>query len=86
MTGMQSALPVHITSHVEIGGAALAFLRIGPEFRARNVSEPAIKTLLIICSSVAILTTVGIVFSLVFETLRFFESEGMFAEKNLFGH
>ncbi|MEM9031449.1 MAG: phosphate ABC transporter permease subunit PstC, partial [Pseudomonadota bacterium] len=53
-------------------GAYLAFSRITPIFRARNVSETAIKVLLILASTVAIATTVGIVLSLVFETLNFF--------------
>jgi phosphate transport system permease protein len=57
---------------MSLGGAILAYLRISPEFRARNVSETAIKVLLILSSTVAILTTVGIVFSLVFETAHFF--------------
>lgn len=53
-------------------GAVIAFARIHPEYRARNVSELAIKALLILSSMVAILTTVGIIFSLLFETSNFF--------------
>lgn len=53
-------------------GAAFAYSRITPDYRARNVSEAAIKSLLILSSTVAILTTVGIVLSLVFETVEFF--------------
>lgn len=64
-----------------IGGAALAYVRIAPDFRARNVSEAAIKTLLVACSTVAILTTVGIVFSLIFETATFF---GMYPATDFF--
>jgi phosphate transport system permease protein len=55
-----------------LGGALLAMMRITPEFRARNVSEAAVKALLILSSMVAILTTVGIIFSLLFETSNFF--------------
>ena len=40
--------------------------------RARNRFESVVKVVLIACSAVAILTTVGIVFSVLFETLRFF--------------
>ncbi|WP_372885481.1 phosphate ABC transporter permease subunit PstC [Shimia sp.] len=57
---------------LSLAGCALALSRITPEFRARNVSERAIKALLILSSTVAILTTVGIVASLVFETAHFF--------------
>jgi phosphate transport system permease protein len=50
-----------------------AYRRIQPEMRARNVSESFIKALLIAASMVAILTTIGIVGSLVFETINFFK-------------
>ncbi|MGJ8626426.1 MAG: phosphate ABC transporter permease subunit PstC [Sulfitobacter sp.] len=53
-------------------GLIYAYLRIHPDFRARNVAESAIKALLILSSLVAILTTVGIVLSLTFETINFF--------------
>ncbi len=54
-------------------GALFALSRLTPEYRARNVSEAAVKSLLILASCVAIATTVGIVFSLVFETWNFFQ-------------
>ena len=41
-------------------------------YRARNRFETVVRVVLIACSAVAILTTVGIVFSVLFETLRFF--------------
>jgi phosphate transport system permease protein len=46
--------------------------RISPTLRARNQVERVINIFLILCSLVAILTTVGIVLSLLFEALRFF--------------
>ncbi|MEQ8741358.1 MAG: phosphate ABC transporter permease subunit PstC, partial [Hoeflea sp.] len=49
-----------------------AFWRIRPTMRARNISETFVKALLIGASLVAILTTVGIVGSLLFESLQFF--------------
>ncbi len=59
-----------------MGLAALAFWfalkRLTPDFRARNSFERVVIWLLIACSAVAVLTTVGIVFSVMFETLRFF--------------
>jgi phosphate transport system permease protein len=56
------------------GGAALFYARsrITPRLRARNMVERAISLLLLACSAVAILTTVGIVASLVTEAYRFF--------------
>ncbi len=53
-----------------------AFLRLKPDFSARTRVERVIMSLLLIASLVAILTTLGIVASLVFETFRFFEKVG----------
>jgi phosphate transport system permease protein len=55
-----------------VGGALWALPQIRPELRARNRVEAWLSGLLILCSTVAVLTTVGIVLSLVFESLRFF--------------
>ncbi|MBO9449677.1 phosphate ABC transporter permease subunit PstC [Tropicibacter sp. R16_0] len=66
---------------IAVGGFAVSIKRIHPDYRARNVSERAIKALLIVASLVAILTTVGIIFSLVFETVRFF---GLYPAKDFF--
>jgi phosphate transport system permease protein len=53
-------------------GAYWALGRIALPFRARNTVERVVLGIMIVCSAVAILTTVGIVFSVLFETLRFF--------------
>ncbi|MBU2580363.1 MAG: phosphate ABC transporter permease subunit PstC [Alphaproteobacteria bacterium] len=45
---------------------------VAPRFRARNEVERIASVLMILCSLIAILTTVGIVGSLLYETLRFF--------------
>ena len=55
-----------------VAGLAFARARLAPTLRARNGVEKTIDILLIACSSIAILTTVGIVLSLVFESIRFF--------------
>lgn len=54
------------------GGLGYALSRTAPDFRARNAVESMVKTLLILCSSIAILTTAGIVLSMLFETGHFF--------------
>lgn len=78
----------YYSSLVELGhwtllgaGAALAMVglllargRINPQLRARNLIERVVNLALVICSLVAILTTIGIVLSLVFEAARFFAS------------
>ena len=55
-----------------LAGLAFARSRVAPTLRARNRVERTIDILLIACSSIAILTTIGIVLSLVFESIRFF--------------
>jgi phosphate transport system permease protein len=56
------------------GGAGLYYARsqIASRLRARNAVERVVNILLIACSAVAILTTVGIVLSLITEAIRFF--------------
>ena len=51
----------------------LTYNSVSPRLRARNRVEVIVKTFLIICSIIAILTTIGIVLSLLFESLRFFQ-------------
>ncbi len=53
-------------------GGLWAYSQLRPDFRARNTVERAVKWLLITASLVAILTTFGIVLSLIFESFRFF--------------
>ncbi len=58
---------------VALLGAAFAYIRTHREFRARNVVEQGILALLLLAASIAILTTVGIVLSMLFETMNFFQ-------------
>ena len=53
-------------------GFAWAGRRLSPAFRSRNHVERWVVYLLVAAATVSILTTIGIVFSVVFETLRFF--------------
>ncbi len=55
-----------------LAGFAVSRLQITPNFRARNSVELLILVVLFLSSVIAILTTVGIVASLLFESLRFF--------------
>ncbi|MEY4984472.1 MAG: phosphate transporter, permease protein PstC [Pseudomonadota bacterium] len=57
---------------IGVAGLLLAAARITPAFRARIVVERFVSVLLVSASTVAILTTAGIVLSLVFESLHFF--------------
>jgi len=53
-------------------GGAFAFTRVSPQFRARTRVERVVMAVLLIASLIAILTTIGIIASLLFESLRFF--------------
>jgi len=50
----------------------LGWLRIQPRLNARSQVESILKWLFFACAALAILTTVGIIFSVAFETFRFF--------------
>ena len=58
---------------VALAGASLVLRRVAPEFRARNHFESILTWLLFCCSFIAILTTLGIVLSVLFEAIRFFK-------------
>ncbi|MDF0600495.1 phosphate ABC transporter permease subunit PstC [Psychromarinibacter sp. C21-152] len=55
-----------------LAGFAVAYSRTHRDFRARNVVERTIRYILIFAASIAVLTTVGIVLSLIFNTIEFF--------------
>lgn len=61
-----------------IAGAAYARKRLSPALRARNHVETAVRIFLIACSLIAIVTTIGIVLSLIFESIRFFGKVSIF--------
>ena len=56
-----------------LGGLAFAYSKTNKDFRARNVVERGVMALLILAASLAILTTIGIVLSMLFETMNFFK-------------
>ncbi|MEH6522055.1 phosphate ABC transporter permease subunit PstC [Sulfitobacter sp.] len=55
-----------------LAGLAVAVRAADPDFRARNVVERGILALLVIAASLAVLTTLGIILSMLFETVNFF--------------
>lgn len=71
-----AALTVIILA-LSIAAVAVTLKRIHPEHRARNQVESLAKIGLIICSSIAILTTLGIVLSVLYESIRFFQAVPM---------
>lgn len=67
-TGVMVAMIVGLV----ILGFRAGFRNIEPQRRNRHFVERAVMLLLIACSVVAIVTTIGIVLSLIFESFRFF--------------
>ncbi len=59
---------------VSLAGIFWALRRIHPQFQARNAVERTVRILLMAASTIAIMTTVGIVMSVLFESIRFFQS------------
>ena len=51
-----------------------AWRKAGAKLQARNRVENIVKGVLILCSVIAIFTTIGIVLSVLFESIRFFET------------
>ncbi|MCK5829090.1 MAG: phosphate ABC transporter permease subunit PstC [Methylococcales bacterium] len=47
---------------------------IKPEMRARNMVETVMRWTMILCASIAIVSTIGIVFSVLFESVQFFKA------------
>lgn len=48
--------------------------RVSQHYRARNAVEKVVRSVLMLSSAIAIATTIGIVLSVLFEALRFFEA------------
>ena len=58
---------------IALGCAAYGYSKSHADFRARNTVEHGILALLIFAASIAILTTIGILFALLFNTIEFFK-------------
>jgi phosphate transport system permease protein len=67
-----AALAVLALALAAVGGV-MGWRFINPSLRARHRVEGAMKAILIVSSTIAIFTTVGIVLSLLFEAIRFFQ-------------
>jgi phosphate transport system permease protein len=73
MVGRSSQLLLTICSiGVALLGLVFGYLRVAPKLRSRNAVESVALAGLLGCSMVAILTTVGIVLSMLFESIHFF--------------
>jgi phosphate transport system permease protein len=70
--GRYSLFATIVTLLLGLAGGAIAFLRLRPSLRARTKVERLVMAMLVIASLIAIFTTLGIVLSLLFESVRFF--------------
>jgi len=73
------------TGAAALGASVLTLRQVTPEWRARNRTERIIRYILMAMAAIAVLTTLGIVLSLIFETLTFFANIGWRVDKFLFG-
>ena len=72
LQGISQMAALVVIIGVALISAVISKRYISSEFRARNNVETIIKIFLIICSTIAVLTTVGIVLSVLSEAIRFF--------------
>jgi len=70
--GSSSTMMVALMAAVGMAGFVYAWKAIAPVFRARHQVEAIVKILLAVSATIAILTTIGIVVSLIAESMRFF--------------
>jgi phosphate transport system permease protein len=72
MTRISVRIMTAVVLIAALAGAGLAYMRIAPRFRARNRVERVILGALVVASSIAILTTIGIIMSMLSEAAHFF--------------
>jgi phosphate transport system permease protein len=63
-----------IAISVAMLGIVVVRAKIKPTMRARNIVEQVVKYILIACSTIAIFTTIGIVLSVLYESILFFKA------------
>ncbi|WP_416396960.1 phosphate ABC transporter permease subunit PstC [Allohahella sp. A8] len=58
---------------IAVSGGAYAWTRVAPHINARLNVETTLRRIFFGCAALAVLTTAGIVFSVILETIRFFD-------------
>ena len=74
MQSVSKMLKTAVVLLLAAGGIFIGMRLIQPKLRARNRVEHVVKYIMISCASIAILTTLGIVLSVLFESIRFFNA------------
>lgn len=86
LKGQSRLIALFIAALLAAGGFLFGRRRLQRTFPARHYVERIITSFLFLCAAIAVLTTVGIVLSLVFETVRFFSlPDGPSVTQFLFG-
>ena len=86
LKGQSRLFALFIAALLAAGGFLFGRRRLQRTFPARHYVERIITFFLFLCAAIAVLTTVGIVLSLVFETVRFFSlPDGPSVTQFLFG-
>ncbi|WP_304620113.1 phosphate ABC transporter permease subunit PstC [Paracoccus sediminilitoris] len=76
MNGLRTLSGWLLVATVALLSAGLLFMsrrQVSADFRARQAAERIVMGLMITCSLIAIFVTIGIVLSLIFESIRFFQ-------------
>lgn len=79
--GLEPLPPVMLVgASLALAGLSLFFVikQVKPALRARNLLENTVKATLMFSSFISVLTTFGILFSILFEALRFFKMQSFF--------
>lgn len=72
MQSLSNTIKTVLVLALAIAGIFIGLRHVKPKTRARNQVERVVQYIMIGCASIAILTTVGIVFSVLLESYRFF--------------
>ena len=72
--GISSWFKTAVVLVLAFAGVAWGASRVSQHYRARNAFEKVVRSVLMLSSAIAIATTIGIVLSVLFEALRFFEA------------
>ena len=73
LKSMSDLLLFALAVSLVLAGLVLGLRFITPRLRARNKVETVTRVLMVLCSTIAIFTTIGIVLSVLFEAVRFFK-------------
>ncbi len=82
LSGTWTLVMTIIVIALALVGFFFSWSRIHKDYRARNAVEAGIRALLVLAASLAILTTIGILLSLVFNTVEFFR---LYPARDFFG-